>query len=75
MATRNDITGDELRSKLSNKNFEDNFDAIFRKKKEPLNEYPDNGNDPEKWDEARVDVVGSNGNTGEHYEELKDVGE
>lgn len=32
MATRNDITGDELRSKLNSKQFEDNFDRIFRKK-------------------------------------------
>lgn len=24
--------------------------------------------DPPVWDEARIDVIGQNGNTGEHYE-------
>ena len=53
MATaRNDVTGDLLRSKPSNDMFEENFDRIFRKKK----------------DESRIDVVGQNGNDGLHYE-------
>jgi hypothetical protein len=40
MATaRNDVTGDLLRSKPSNDMFEENFDKIFRKKKEELAEY------------------------------------
>jgi hypothetical protein len=33
---RNDVTGDLLRSKPSNDMFEENFDKIFRKKKEPI---------------------------------------
>ena len=33
---RNDVTGDLLRSKPSNDMFEENFDKIFRKKKEEL---------------------------------------
>ena len=24
--------------------------------------------DPDSWDEERIDIVGQNGNTGEHYE-------
>ena len=36
MATRNDITGDALVSKLNNDNFRDNFDRIFRKKDKDL---------------------------------------
>jgi hypothetical protein len=24
-----------------------------------------------EWDEKRVDVIGSNGNTGDHYKEMK----
>lgn len=35
MATKNDITGDALISKASSKNYVDNYDAIFRKNKEP----------------------------------------
>jgi len=45
------------------KAFEDNFDKIFGKKK--LNIVED------EWDEKRVDVVGSNGNDGLHYDEVK----
>ncbi len=32
MATRNDITGDLIQSRVNSQKFEDNFDAIFRKK-------------------------------------------
>lgn len=39
------------------KAFENNFDAIFGKKKKD-----------DEWDEKRVDVIGSNGNDGLHYE-------
>ena len=41
------------------KAFEDNFDAIFGKKKKVADE---------EWDEKRIDVVGSNGNDGLHYD-------
>ena len=43
------------------KAFEDNFDAIFGKKKKVADE---------EWDENRIDVVGSNGNDGLHYDNL-----
>jgi len=52
MVARNEITGDLIKSKSKiSKDFEDNFDRIFGKKKKekyvppplPLNEYPDNG--------------------------------
>ena len=33
MVTRNDITGDLLKSKLNNEKFEENFDKIFGQKK------------------------------------------
>ena len=36
---RNDVTGDWMQSKPNTKQFEKNFDLIFRKKKEPLAEY------------------------------------
>lgn len=48
---RNDVTGDWIQSKPNSEQFEKNFDAIFRKKKE----------------DSRIDVVGQNGNDGLHY--------
>lgn len=52
MATTNDITGDAIRSKKPSKDYEDNFDAIFRK---PPVAQPDLPADepvvtPEDWD-------------------------
>jgi hypothetical protein len=69
MASRNDITGDLIKTKANGDSdaFAEGWDRIFGKKKQPLNEYPDNSTDPEKWDESRIDVVGSNGNDGDHY--------
>ena len=32
MASKNDITGDVLQSRMNSKEFEDNFDRIFRRK-------------------------------------------
>jgi hypothetical protein len=33
MATKNDVTGDAIRSKLPSKAYSDNWDRIFKKKK------------------------------------------
>ena len=46
--------------------FNDNFDAIFGKKKLNIADKKE-----EEWDEKRVDVVGSNGNEGLHYDKVK----
>lgn len=55
MATKNDITGDALISKVNTKEFENNFDRIFRKKKEY----------PEDWQsEERDRAIAQNGNVG-----------
>lgn len=78
MATRNDITGDKIQSRISNKQFEDNFDAIFRKPKETPNTVditkpaPDKPVEPTQleldlggeWDERRLDIIGQNGPIG-----------
>lgn len=56
MATRNDVTGDLIKSRVNSKEFEDNFDNIFRKK--PTVKKDDD------WDEKRVDIIGQNGNIG-----------
>ena len=69
---RNEITGDLIRTKHKRSdNFDDNFDAIFgkrdfrnRKIQQQLNEYPE---DPDYWDESRVDRIGANGPSGLHY--------
>lgn len=80
MAT-NSITGDSIStkygSKEAQKNFENNFDAIF-KSKESLCSIC--GKDklttkecawtscPMYWDESRIDIIGSNSNEGLHYD-------
>lgn len=67
MSTQNDITGDYITSRPNTKQFEENFDKIFGKKKaayQPLNQ-------DDEWDEKRTDVIGQNGNDGLHYEDKK----
>ena len=80
MAAKNDITGDTIKSRVNSKEFEDNFDAIFRQK-DPLckvcgKSLSDKGNEcaytacPLNWDEARCDVIGQNGNIGYEEEDI-----
>jgi len=64
MATKNDITGDALVSKMNNKAFEDNFDRIFRKKP-ALDEVQDEPEYSEDWQsEIRATAIAQNGNIG-----------
>ena len=56
---KNDITGDWIKSKPTNDMFGENFDRIFRQKKEETITHKD---------ETRIDIVGQNGNDGLHYE-------
>lgn len=63
MATKNDITGDTLISKVNSKQYEDNFDKIFGKKK-PVVTPTQPQELLEDWDENRVDIIGQNGNNG-----------
>ena len=78
MASRNDVTGDLIKSRKNSKEFEDNFDRIFRKNKDPLCDVcgktlSSKGQEcawtgcPLNWDETRVDIIGQNGPTGDHY--------
>ncbi len=77
MTSRNDITGDKIQSKISNENFEKNFDAIFRKdKKDKVGSVTPTPDKPveysEDWQsEERARAIAQNGNTGEHYKESK----
>lgn len=77
MASRNDVTGDLIKSRKNSKEFEDNFDRIFRKNKDPLCDVCGKSLSatkecawtgcPLNWDEGRVDIIGQNGPTGDHY--------
>jgi hypothetical protein len=65
--SRNDITGDSIRSKPLSKEAEDNWDRIFGKKdktQDPITKpFPHN-----ILKQSRIDTIGSNGNEGLHYE-------
>lgn len=69
MVARNDITGDKIQTRENSKALEENWDKIFPPKKKeryvppPL---PD-------WNENRIDVIGQNGNDGEHYDQVEDT--
>lgn len=77
MASRNDITGDWIKSKPNSEQFEENFDKIFRKK-EPIKLTQHEINSIETIEalieihkekrRSRIDTVGQNGNDGLHYE-------
>lgn len=59
MATKNDVTGDSIVSRPNTKQFEDNFEKIFGKKKPKYSE---------DWqDEDRDKAISQNGNDGLHY--------
>jgi len=76
MASRNDVTGDLIKSRKNTKEFEDNYDKIFRNK-DPLCDVCGKSltatkecawtGCPLNWDESRVDIIGQNGPTGDHY--------
>jgi hypothetical protein len=76
MTSHNDITGDAIKSRINNKQFENNFDAIF-KSKDPICNICGKGlastkecaftGCPLNWDEDRIDTIGQNGPTGDHY--------
>lgn len=62
--SRNDVTGDLLRSKPANDMFEEGWDRIFGKKENRFNEAMERVKELEK---SRIDIVGQNGNDGLHY--------
>ena len=72
--SRNDITGDSIRSKPLSKEAEDNWDKIFGKriKEQKLSNedmLPTYELDKSTGEISRIDVIGQNGNDGEHYDE------
>jgi hypothetical protein len=76
MASYNDITGDKIATRTVTKQYGDNFDNIFRKDKvAEVAPTPDKPVEPIQleldFDEDRIDTIGTNGNDGLHYEEIK----
>ena len=53
-----------LTRKTDKEKFEENFEKIFGKKKKEV--YYDS-DETTSWDEDKVDIVGLNGSTGDHY--------
>lgn len=45
MTSKNDVTGDWIKSKPHSKQFDENFDRIFRKKESRIDVVGQNGND------------------------------
>ena len=73
--SKNDITGDRLISKANTKAYDESYDRIFYSCLPNCKYLIDTLTKcklcPHKasiWDEARVDIIGSNGNEGLHYE-------
>lgn len=81
MVAKNDITGDDIKTKGVSKEYENNFDRIFGKKNKVASdkatsdkfaECPEHDTcfcqTPCGVNGGRVNVIGQNGNNGEHYE-------
>lgn len=64
MAAINNITGDTIQTKGASQAYRDNYDAIFRRVPQSNPDWPESA-------ERRIDIIGQNGNTGEHYETEK----
>jgi len=45
------------------KQYDDNYDLVFGRKEK----YFDSDDASDTWDEDRMDLIGINGNTGDHY--------
>ena len=77
MASTNGITGDSLVNKPNSKEYEENYDKIFGKK-EPIKLTQEEACSIETIEalieihkekkQSRIDVIGQNGNSGDHYE-------
>lgn len=77
----NDITGDEIKSKVNSKEYEEGYDRIFGKKKQhdahcnlmfpaTLGTKDDHCDCSLSKKQSRIDIVGQNGNDGLHYGEI-----
>ena len=63
MASKYSEAGKGSTTKLKQKEkWDDNYDSIFGKKEEYFD-----SDETTSWDEDRIDIIGQNGATGEHY--------
>lgn len=67
--SKNDITGDEIKSKVISKEYEDNFDKIFRNKPETYKSMEYCKNRPTcfcetECEDQRLKAIAQNGNIG-----------
>lgn len=63
MASKYSEAGKGSTTKLKQKKkWDDNYDSIFGKKEEYFD-----SDETTSWDEDRIDIIGQNGATGEHY--------
>lgn len=76
MAAKNDITGDEIKSKNNSKQYEDNWDRIFGKKTDvvkPVVTPTQPAEYAEDWQSSERDrAIAQNGNVGYSLEEIYD---
>ena len=67
MTSKNDVTGDWIKSKPHSKQFDENFDRIFRKKESRIDVVGQNGNDGAHYeyelDKSTGEVVKKNEGT------------
>jgi hypothetical protein len=80
--SKNDVTGDDIKSKVSTKEYEDNYERIFRNKPETnkstkrcyvpcqLSREHKPCECSKGWDEKRMDIIGQNGNVGYDLDEI-----
>lgn len=72
MATaKNDITGDLIISRIKDNSYDDGYDGIdwSIKLEDPVAPATKPVDNAETFDEERQDIIGQNGNDGEHYDE------
>ena len=63
----NDITGDALRTKPATDAYSDGYDAIDFSAHRNVQGWPQIEESDWPEDECRIDQIGQNGNTAEHY--------
>lgn len=68
---KNDITGDDIKSRIQSNSYDDGYDGIDWSVKldDPVVTPAKPVDNAETFDEERQDIIGQNGNDGEHYNE------
>ena len=70
MASKYNEAGKGSTNKLKQKKlYDENYERIWGNKKNKLyvDRYYDSDDESNSWNEDRIDIIGQNGSTGEHY--------